>query len=117
MVAWLGFTNLILLAFNLLPALPLDGGRVLRSALWHFRGDLRWATSVASRVGRAFGFLFIGLGLFMLIVEGTFSGAWLAFIGWFLLQAATAEARYVATTQALDGLRVRDLMIREPVTV
>jgi Zn-dependent protease/CBS domain-containing protein len=115
--AWLGFTNLILLAFNLLPALPLDGGRVLRSALWHFRGDLRWATWVAAGVGRGFGFLFIGLGLFMFIVEGAFSGAWLAFVGWFLLQAATAEARYVATKEALDGLRVRDLMIREPVTV
>jgi Zn-dependent protease/CBS domain-containing protein len=116
-VAWLGFTNLILLAFNLLPALPLDGGRVLRSALWYFRGDLRWATWVAAGIGRAFGFLFIGLGVFMLIVEGAFSGAWLAFIGWFLLQAASAEARYVATKQALDGLRVRDLMTRQPVTV
>jgi Zn-dependent protease/CBS domain-containing protein len=116
-VAWLGFTNLILLAFNLLPALPLDGGRVLRSALWHFKGDLQWATWVASGVGRGFGFLFIGLGVFMLIVQGAFSGAWLAFVGWFLLQAATSEARYVATRQALDGLRVRDLMIRQPVTV
>lgn len=116
-VAWLGFTNLILLAFNLLPALPLDGGRVLRSALWYFRGDLPWATWLASAVGRGFGFLFIGLGLFMLIAEGTFSGAWLAFIGWFLLQAATGEARYVATKQALDGLLVRDLMSRQPVTV
>jgi len=72
---------------------------------------------VASAVGRGFGFLFIGLGLFMLIVEGAFSGAWLAFIGWFLLQAATGEARYVGTKQALDGLLVRDLMIRQPVTV
>ena len=116
-VTWLGFTNLILLAFNLLPALPLDGGRVLRSALWYFRGDLRWATWVASRVGRGFGYLFIGLGVFMLIVDGAFSGAWLAFVGWFLLQAATAEARYVATKQALNGLKVRDLMIRQPVTV
>jgi len=116
-VAWLGFTNLILLAFNLLPALPLDGGRVLRSALWHFRGDLHWATHVASLVGRGFGFLFIGLGVLMLIVEGAFSGAWLAFVGWFLLQAATAEARYVATEQALEGLKVRDLMVRQPVTV
>jgi Zn-dependent protease/CBS domain-containing protein len=116
-VAWLGFTNLILLAFNLLPALPLDGGRVLRSALWYLRGDLQWATWVASAVGRGFGFLLVGLGLFMLIAEGTFSGAWLAFVGWFLLQVATAEARYIATKQALDGLRVRDLMILEPVTV
>jgi Zn-dependent protease/CBS domain-containing protein len=116
-VAWLGFTNLILLAFNLLPALPLDGGRVLRSALWYFRGDLPWATRVAAGVGRGFGFLLIGLGVLMLIVDGAFSGAWLAFVGWFLLQAATAEARYVATEQALEGLKVRDLMVRQPVTV
>jgi Zn-dependent protease len=116
-VAWIGYTNVILLVFNLLPALPLDGGRVLRSALWQARGDLRWATSVAATVGRGFGFLFIAGGILMFIVEGSFSGAWLAFIGWFLLQAATAEARYVATEQALSGLRVRDLMVREPVTV
>jgi Zn-dependent protease/CBS domain-containing protein len=116
-VAWLGYINLTLLVFNLLPALPLDGGRVLRSTLWYFRGDLGWATRVASDVGRAFGFLFIAAGIAMLIFQGSFSGAWLAFIGWFLLQAATAEARYVATRQALDGLRVRDLMVREPATV
>jgi Zn-dependent protease len=115
--AWLGYTNLILLAFNLLPALPLDGGRVLHAALWYARGDLGWATRVASGAGRGFGFLFIALGLGMLIFQGTFSGAWLAFIGWFLLQAATAEARYIATEQALEGVRVRDLMIEEPVTV
>jgi Zn-dependent protease/CBS domain-containing protein len=116
-VAWLGYINLTLLAFNLLPALPLDGGRVLRSALWYFRGDLAWATRVAADVGRAFGFLFIATGIALLIFQGSFSGAWLAFIGWFLLQAATAEARYIATRQALDGLRVRDLMVRDPATV
>jgi Zn-dependent protease len=116
-VAWVGYTNVILLLFNLLPALPLDGGRVLRSALWQARGDLRWATSVAAGIGRGFGYLFIGAGVLMFIVEGSFSGAWLAFVGWFLLGAASAEARYVATEQALGGLRVRDLMVREPVTV
>ena len=115
--AWLGYTNLLLLAFNLLPALPLDGGRVLQAALWYARGDLAWATRVASAIGRGFGFLFIALGLGMLIFEGTFSGAWLAFLGWFLLQAATAEARYIATEQALEGVRVRDLMVEQPVTV
>jgi Zn-dependent protease len=116
-VAWLGYSNLVLLVFNLLPALPLDGGRVLRSALWHFRGDLQWATWVAAGIGRGFGFLFIGLGMLMLIVAGAFTGAWLAFVGWFLLHAATAEARYVATKQALDGLKVRDVMSPQPMTV
>jgi Zn-dependent protease/CBS domain-containing protein len=115
--AWLGYINLALLAFNLIPALPLDGGRVLRAALWQARGDLAWATRVATDIGRGFAYLFIALGLAMFIFQGSFSGAWLAFIGWFLLQAASGEARYVATQAALDGLRVRDLMARDPVTV
>lgn len=114
--AWLGYINLLLLAFNLLPALPLDGGRVLRATLWQARGDFAWATAVAADVGRAFGFLMIGGGTFLFLSQGAFSGAWFAFIGWFLLGAAAAEARYVAARQALDGLRVRDLMIRRPVT-
>jgi Zn-dependent protease/CBS domain-containing protein len=115
--AWLGYINLTLLAFNLIPALPLDGGRVLRAALWRSTGDLGRATRIATEIGRGFGYLFIALGIAMFIFQGSFSGAWLAFIGWFLLQAATAEARYIATEAALDGLRVRDLMVRKPVTV
>jgi Zn-dependent protease/CBS domain-containing protein len=115
--AWLGYINLLLAAFNLLPAAPLDGGRVLHSILWRAKGDFAWATRVASEVGQGFAYLFIALGLAMFIFEGSFSGAWLAFIGWFLLQGARAEARYVATEQALGGLRVRDLMVRQPVTV
>jgi Zn-dependent protease len=115
--AWLGYINLILAAFNLLPASPLDGGRVLHAALWRARRDFAWATRIASEIGQGFGYLFIALGLAMFIFQGSFSGAWLAFIGWFLLQGARAEARYVATEQALGGLRVRDLMVREPVTV
>jgi len=115
--AWLGYINLILAVFNLLPASPLDGGRVLHAALWRARGDFAWATRVASEIGQGFGYLFIALGLAMFIFQGSFSGAWLAFIGWYLLQGARAEARYVATEQALGGLRVRDLMVRDPVTV
>jgi Zn-dependent protease/predicted transcriptional regulator len=115
--AWLGYINLILAAFNLLPASPLDGGRVLHSALWRAKGDYAWATRVASEIGQGFGYLFIALGLAMFVFQGSFSGAWLAFIGWYLLQGAKAEARYLATEQALGGLRVRDLMVRHPVTV
>jgi Zn-dependent protease len=115
--AWLGYINLILAVFNLLPASPLDGGRVLHAALWRAKGDFAWATRVASEIGQGFGYLFIALGLAMFIFQGSFSGAWLAFIGWYLLQGAKAEARYVATEQALDGLRVRDLMVRDPVVV
>jgi Zn-dependent protease len=114
--AWLGYVNLLLLVFNLVPALPLDGGRVLRSALWHFRGDFAWATRVSATIGRGFGYVMIGAGIASLIFLNDFGGVWLAFIGWFLLIAAGAEDRYLATRQALAGLRVRDLMVREPVT-
>jgi Zn-dependent protease len=115
--AWLGYINLMLLAFNLLPALPLDGGRVLRSALWGARGDFGWATRLAAGIGRGFGYAFIAAGLALFIFANAFSGAWLAFIGWFLLGAAGAEARHLAAREALGGLRVRDLMVREPATV
>src|ERR671910_425752 len=114
--AWLGYINLTLLVFNLLPALPLDGGRVLRSALWHFRGEFAWATRIAAAIGRSMGYLFIGGGIALLIFLNAFSGVWLAFIGWFLLMAAGAEDRYLITRQALAGLRVRDLMVRDPVS-
>jgi Zn-dependent protease/CBS domain-containing protein len=116
-VAWVGYINLSLAVFNLVPALPLDGGRVFRAALWRAKGDLSWATRVAAGVGQGFGYLLIVAGLAMFVLQGSFSGAWFAFIGWFLLQAARGEARHIATEQALDGLRVRDLMVPDPVTV
>jgi Zn-dependent protease len=115
--AWLGYTNLVLLVFNLIPALPLDGGRILRAGLWLVRGDFARATIVSAAIGRAIAYLLIGAGLAMLVFVGALGGAWLAFIGWFLLQAAGAEARHLATREAFGGLRVRDLMVREPVTV
>jgi len=114
--AWLGYINLLLLAFNLLPALPLDGGRVLRAALWAGRHDFAKATAIAARISRGFAFVMIGGGIFLFIVEGAFSGAWLAFLGWFLLMAAGSEASYLAVREALAGLQVRHLMISRPVT-
>lgn len=115
--AWLGYINIFLLLFNLLPALPLDGGRVLRSALWALRGDFGAATRISAGVGRGFGYAFIAGGLAMTIFTDAVSGIWLAFIGWFLLVAAGSEARYLAVRDAFGGLRVRDLMVREPATV
>jgi Zn-dependent protease len=115
--AWLGYINFILLAFNLLPALPLDGGRVLRSILWGARGDFAWATRIAAGIGRGFGFLLIAGGFALAVFESSFSGLWVAFTGWFLLAAAGAEARYLATREALSGRRVGDLMVRRPATV
>ena len=115
-LAWLGYINLALLVFNLLPALPLDGGRVLRSALWGAKRDFVWATRLAAAIGRGFGYLFIVGGLALVFFQGAFSGVWIAFMGWFLLSAAGAEDRYLLARQTLSGLRVRDVMNPQPVT-
>ncbi len=116
-IAWLGYINLLLLVFNLLPALPLDGGRVLRSALWWLRGDFRQATRISAGIARLFAFAFIGGGIGLAIFANTVSGIWLAFIGWFLLIAAGSEERFLLVRDALGGLRVRDLMVHDPATV
>lgn len=111
--SWLGFINLALLVFNLLPALPLDGGRILRSALWAWKGDLRTATRLAAGGGRILAIAMIGIGLAGTAFLGLVSGIWLAVIGWFLLQAAGAEARYVESP--VSTLRVGDMMEADPV--
>jgi Zn-dependent protease len=115
--AWLGYINLALLVFNMLPALPLDGGRVLRSALWAGRDDFVTATRIAAGIGRGFGYLFIAGGVALFFWADATSGLWLAFIGWFLLGAASGEAAYAALREAVGDLRVRDMMVRDPKTV
>lgn len=116
-VHWLGNTNLVLLAFNMLPALPLDGGRVLRALLWRSRRDFRAATRTAAALGRGFGQGLIVLGVLAVVGGGGASGVWLAFIGWFLLGAADAEARAAELGGLVSGLRVADAMVRDPVVV
>jgi Zn-dependent protease len=111
-VFWLGYANLLLLAFNMLPALPLDGGRVLRSVLWARRGDLADATRTAVVVSRAFGRAMVGGGLVM-VLFGLLGGVWFALIGWFLLNAASQE-ELAAPQGLLARLRVGDVAIREP---
>jgi Zn-dependent protease len=115
--AWLAAINLVLAVFNVLPAAPLDGGRLLRAALWKWRGDRAWAAIVAARAGRLLGALLIGIGLWQLLFSRTgFAGLWLAVLGWFLLGAAAAEERQVQVTGALAHLRVRDVMSPQPQT-
>ena len=107
---WLAGSNAMLLVFNLIPAFPLDGGRLLRAWLWQ-RGDDRYrATSSAARLGRICSFLMIGLGFLALFVQGALSGLWLIFLGWFLLNAARGEEEQVMMRRALTGLRVGDAM-------
>jgi Zn-dependent protease len=115
-VAWLGSINLILLVFNMLPALPLDGGRVFRALIWQRTGDFTKATQIAGSLGRFFGQLMIGGGLLMLLLLGAPGGLWMALIGWFLIAAATAETRMATIAVALGPLRVADAMATAPVS-
>jgi Zn-dependent protease/CBS domain-containing protein len=115
---WLGWLNGLLAAFNLLPAFPLDGGRVLRALLWHHDGDKRHATTTAARTGSVFGYGMIAVGIVgFFATRGGFNGLWLALIGWFLLSASRSEAAVSTTTEGLQGLRVRDVMTPNPMTV
>jgi Zn-dependent protease/predicted transcriptional regulator len=110
MFVWLGYINISLAAFNMIPGYPLDGGRVLRSVLWLFSRDAVRATQRAAAVGKLVALLFIALGIFRFFGGAGFAGLWIAFIGWFLLQAATASSTSVAITEGLKGVQVRDIM-------
>ena len=116
-VFWLGYVNLVLLVFNLIPALPLDGGRVLRSVLWARKGDFLAATRTAAAAGRGFGQGLIALGVLLVLLGGAVSGIWFVFIGWFLLAAAEAERAGAEAHEALSGVRVGEVMVTAPVTV
>ena len=115
-VVWLGVTNLLVLGFNLLPAFPLDGGRIFRSALWGLKGDLGWGTRVAGGVSRVLGALMIAVGLVGFLAYGP-GGLWLALVGWFVMSAGQAEAHFTEIREALAGLSVSDAMVGNPVTV
>ena len=116
---YLGSINLILLAFNMIPAFPLDGGRVLRSILWAITGKVRKATYWASLLGRGFAYLFIAFGVFEIffVSGGLLSGIWLAVIGLFLNNAAKASYQQVLLKQALGGEPVRRFMNPQPIVV
>jgi Zn-dependent protease len=116
-IHWLGYINLTLLAFNLIPAFPLDGGRILRAALWSARGDLAAATRAAAAAGRGFAILLIVGGFCFGLLGGTFAGLWLAFTGFFLLGAAEAELAMAQSRTAQRGARVVDDMVDEPGSV
>jgi Zn-dependent protease/CBS domain-containing protein len=113
--AWLALSNATLLVFNLIPAFPLDGGRILRAWLWRRSGDRYRATATAGRLSRVCAFVMIGLGLLALFWQGAFSGLWLIFIGWFVLTASRSEESQVLLLGALSGLRVADVMSPDPV--
>lgn len=113
--SYLALINGILAVFNLIPAAPLDGGRLLRSVLWAARGDRYSAEIWSTRAGRGFGFLLIALGVFELLSQSV-GGLWWVLIGLFVVTIASAEERQAEITNTLGGLRVRDVMTADPVT-
>jgi Zn-dependent protease/CBS domain-containing protein len=115
-LAWLGYINILLGVFNLLPAFPLDGGRILQSLIWRGTGDRLRATRIAARIGMAFAFLFIAYGLITFFAAGSpIGGVWAVFLGWFLLSAARAEEAGGLIRQALSRISVADVMTPNPV--
>ncbi|GGI94507.1 site-2 protease family protein [Streptomyces brasiliensis] len=116
-VAWLAAINIVLAVFNALPAAPLDGGRLLRAFLWHRSGDRLRATQGASAAGKALGWFMVVTGFGAVLFAGNLSGLWSALIGWFLIAAATAEARQAEVQGVLKGVPVSRVMTPAPVTV
>ena len=107
---YLGTVNIILAVFNILPGFPLDGGRVLRSIAWRRTSSFRRATRIASGVGELFGYGLLIAGAFILLSGYALNGLWFMFIGWFLLNAARAEAGNLQLESILGRLTARDLM-------
>jgi Zn-dependent protease/CBS domain-containing protein len=116
-VGYLGWINAILAGFNLLPAFPLDGGRVLRSILWGVKKNLRWATYVSSRIGSGFGILLIVLGVIQVFRGNFVGGMWWFLIGMFLQGAARASYQQLLTRRALEGEPISRFMNTDAVTV
>jgi Zn-dependent protease len=113
MLMWLGYINISLGIFNLVPGFPLDGGRVLRGIIWWVTGDGVRATRIAARVGQVVAFGFILIGVWRFFHGAGLGGLWIAFIGWFLMDAARASRAEVEISRMLLGVRVADLLERD----
>jgi Zn-dependent protease/predicted transcriptional regulator len=116
-ISYLGFLNLILAGFNLVPAFPLDGGRVLRSILWGWKNNVRWATRIASQIGSGFGIILILVGVIEFLFGNLIGGIWMFLIGLFLRGASHSAYQQIVIRRALEGENVRKFMKENPVTV
>lgn len=117
LLAYLTSINALVLAFNLIPAFPLDGGRITRAIAWKVTGDRSKGTRFAAMLGQGFSFLMIGGGLFLMLQGSFVGGLWLAFIGFFLGNAARGTAMQTAVTSRLEGKTIQDVMDAEPVAI
>jgi Zn-dependent protease/CBS domain-containing protein len=112
-LVWLGYINFALAVFNMIPGFPLDGGRVLRAIVWAITKNSDRSTRIAARVGQFVAFLFILDGIWQFFSGAGFGGLWIAFIGWFLMDAAKASYADVEIATALRGIRVSEVMSRD----
>ena len=116
-MAWLSSINALVLFFNLIPAFPLDGGRIARAIAWRITGDRTRATRFAAGLGQGFAYVFIAIGLLMLLTGSVLGGIWLALIGFILGSAARGTAARTEVTSRIEGISVADVMDREPVAI
>ena len=116
-LAWLANINAAILIFNLLPAFPLDGGRIARALVWKVTGNRERATIFAARLGQGFAYAFIAIGILIALGSSLFAGVWLALIGWMLGGSARATAERSKLNTKLGDLRVADVMDAEPVAI
>ncbi|HEY5943801.1 MAG TPA: site-2 protease family protein [Solirubrobacterales bacterium] len=117
LAAWLATINLLILIFNLLPAYPMDGGRVARAIAWWKSGNRNSATRFAANLGRVFAYLFIGVGIVLAVSGDIFGGVWLALIGMVINGSARGAAMQTKLTSRIGEMRVADVMDREPVAI
>ncbi|MFI2205614.1 site-2 protease family protein [Streptomyces sp. NPDC020192] len=116
-LAWLAAINVLLAVFNVLPAAPLDGGRLLRALVWWRTGNRLRATEVATGAGRALGWILVAVGLYEALIGGFAGGLWLMLIGWFMVAMATMEGGQARLRELLGSVPVRQAMTPDPVTV
>jgi Zn-dependent protease len=117
LLSWLALVNVGLLIFNLVPAFPLDGGRIARAIAWRVTGDRHRATRLAGRLGQGFAYVLIGIGLFLVADGDVADGIWLMILGWFLSQGARSAVVSSQFAERIEGVTAGDLMDAEPVWV
>ncbi len=117
LLGWLALVNAFLLVFNMVPAFPLDGGRIARAVAWKVTGDRNRGTRFSARLGQVFSYALIAFGVYIAARGDAFSGIWLAVLGWFLGQAATGAVASSRFSERLAGVTAQDLMDTEPVWV
>jgi Zn-dependent protease/CBS domain-containing protein len=117
LLGWLFLINAVLFVFNLIPAFPLDGGRIARALAWRITGDHNRATRVSGRVGQGFGYLLTGFGIFLAFTGDAIDGIWFAIMGMFLGQAARGAVVSSQVSERIEGVTVADLMDTDPFTL